>query len=1410
MAAGPRRQATQALLLLLLGGATSAYAQTPMSGAYTINSAQPTAGTNFTSFTDAATALTTNGVSGPVNITVSGGPYTEQFRLTALTGSSATNRVTINGGGSTIRFGSTNSAQRAVVMLDGADYVTVNNLVIDATNNGTPGTYGWGVQLVNGADNDVINGCTVTTTTNSTSTNFVGIGTSASTTASTTSGANSNQNVTITNNTVTGGYYCITGVGVSTAAPSTGLVINNNTVRDFAYYGIYVSYQNAPQVIGNDVARPTAGITTSTFYGLYIITSVNGAAVEKNRIHDPFPAGNTSTSTVYAIYSSSTAATASSPNDFVNNVVYNLNGAGAHYAIYNTGADYSRYYYNTINIDDQTNAGSANSYGFYQTSGENVDFKNNVVRVTRTGSGTHYAMYFSSTAGITSSNYNDLSGSGANFRTGYYPSTARTTLADWKTVNNAAYDQNSTDADPVFVDPSTGNLRPTSGSLNGAATPLTRVPQDITGATRSTTAPDLGAYEFTPPANDAALVSIDSPASPVTTGAKTVTVTVRNNGASVLNSLRLSYTLNSGTPVVQNFTSLNLASGATRQLTFTTQATLVTGSNTLTVASSLPNGTTDANPGNDTQSTTLYTALSGTYTINQSAPASSTNFTSFSDAATALNSAGIASSVRFNVLNGPYTEQLLLGQITGASATDTIVFDGGTSKQTISFAGTSTAQMATVQLNGSDYVTLQNLTVEANGATIGVGIHLVGQANNNRVANCVVRASTTSTGSSSVALAASGTATSTTSSGDANNLTLSGNVFSGGYYCVILTGLSTTTRSTGIRVLNNEIRDFYFYGLDVEYSNGPRLIGNNIHRTNRAGVSTFYGIYSYYLLGAAVEGNRIHDTFTGNPSSTSTAYGLYSATNDAVAGNENDYVNNALYNFNGGGIEYGIYNSGSDFNRYYHNTVALDNTAAAGSTAAYGFYQSTLATGIDFRNNLVSVTRGGSGNRFALYFSTSTSTITSNYNDLFVGTGSNYFTGYYSGNKASLADWKAANNSAYDQNSIQADPLFRDVATGNLQPTSVQLDGTGTPALLTRVPRDIAGTTRVSPPDAGAYELLLVANDVAVLSIDAPVTPAVLGTNPVTVTIRNGGTAVLNSVTLAYTLTGGGTPASNSQTFTGLNLAAGADRQLTFTTGITLTQIGTYTLTVTGSLPNGLADGNAANNTQTVTFDQLTPPNDEPCSATPLAVGTSITSSNANSTTSNTQSGIQLPACSPAQSPRDVWFSFTATTSTTTLAISGNAAGMVRLYTAATCSTGFVPVFCQSSGTANTSVGNVNLTGLVTGQRYYVAISGYSSGETGGAFTIGLGALSSQSAASAAALTVYPNPSATGQLAVKLQGYSGTATVELVNALGQVVRQEVLSLGTEQQLTTRGLAAGLYSLRIHAGHEVLTRKVVLQ
>ncbi|MDO7847988.1 right-handed parallel beta-helix repeat-containing protein [Hymenobacter sp. M29] len=1389
-----------------LGLATmlGAQAQTALSGAYTINNAQATAGTNFASFTDAATALNTNGVGGPVTFAVSGGPYTEQISLNQLTGSSATNRVTFNGGGRTIQFGSNTSAQRAVITLNGADFVTINNLLVDATVGGTStATYGWGVQLLNGSDNNVLSNCTVTATTaaTSTTTNFAGIVSNASTTSITGTGTTASQNLTLQGNTVVGGYYGIAVVGSgSLTAPTPGVQITGNTIRDCYDAGMYISYLSGAQVTGNDVSRPNR-TGAASFYGLNMNVGTSGATVAKNRIHQAFPAGSTTTSGAYGIYLFTlAAASATTPNLIANNLIYDLSGSAV-YGIFNGSSDYARYYHNTINIDDQANASTGGGFGFYQTTGVSVEFRNNIVRLSRTGTGLNYAILVSSVGPTFVSNNNDLVGSGSTYRTGFYQTSAFATLADWATANGGAFDQNSVAVEPQFVSVPTGDLRPTAVALNGIGAPLAAVTDDFTGAARSATAPDLGAYEFAPPANTASVFirSIDSPAPPLTTGGRTVTVTLGNNGTTPLTTVQLAYVFNGAAAVTQTLTPAGgLAVGATQSFSFTAPITLVSGRNALTVTASAPNGGTATT----SLSKTFYTPMVGTFTINKQAPASGTNFLGFGEAAATLNNAGISGSVRINVLNGPYTEQFSLGQIAGVSTTDTIVVDGGAAKQRLTYAGTS-GQPAAVLLNGTDYLTVQNLTLDlAASVQYSIGVHLVGQATNNRIKNCSILASSASTlTTTNAGIAVSGSLTSTTSGGEATGLRIENDSISGGAYGITLTGLSTTSRTSGVRITGTTVRDFFNYGIYLANYAGCQVLGNNIHREGRGSTITFYGIYVTGCVGTAIERNRIHDTQTGAGGSSLPAYGIYYVSNSATAGNENDVVNNLFYNFNTLGTAYAIYNGGSSYARYYHNTIIMDNPVAS-TSAVVGFYQTTQATNIDFRNNLVSVTQVGAQGRYAFFFGTATSDIFSNYNNLYVGTGADAFTGRQNNTSyLTLADWRTANSGAYDQNSVAAAPAF--LNAGSFVPTAAALNGAGAAAILARVPRDFTNALRTSPPDIGAYEFNVVLNDVELVSIDAPTSPLGTGNNPVTVTIRNLGSSVLTTLTLSYTVNGG-TPVT--QTFPGLSLAFGASQQFTFTQGITV-PFGTYTLVVTASQPNGSADPTPANNTRTVILQQVTPNNDEPCGALPLTAGLATT--NANSTFTNLAS-IITPACSPAILPKDVWFTWTPTTASAPLYLSGAPAGMVRVFTATTCTTGFNQVFCQSSGTANTAVGNVTVTGLTPGRLHYVAVSGYASGDATGAFSIGLAPLASRPQVAAAALTVFPNPgTASGSVALRLEKALGTGTISLVNALGQVVRQQVLANAAEQTLATQGLPAGLYTLRLQAGPQVLTHKLQL-
>jgi len=135
--------------------------------------------------------------------------------------------------------------------------------------------------------------------------------------------------------------------------------------------------------------------------------------------------------------------------------------------------------------------------------------------------------------------------------------------------------------------------------------------------------------------------------------------------------------------------------------------------------------------------------MQGTYTINANLPASSTNFISFSSAVDSLTLLGVGGSVIFQVApnSGPYHEQLVIGNIFGASATRTITFDGGQTQEEI-----WTDQVATypntsgvVHLNGAHFIHLENLKIRHHGISGGgthCGVFLENGASYNVIRGC--------------------------------------------------------------------------------------------------------------------------------------------------------------------------------------------------------------------------------------------------------------------------------------------------------------------------------------------------------------------------------------------------------------------------------------------------------------------------------------------------------------------------------------------------------------------------------------------------------------------------------------------------------------------------------------------------
>ncbi|RYE14218.1 MAG: hypothetical protein EOP51_28515, partial [Sphingobacteriales bacterium] len=158
-------------------------------------------------------------------------------------------------------------------------------------------------------------------------------------------------------------------------------------------------------------------------------------------------------------------------------------------------------------------------------------------------------------------------------------------------------------------------------------------------------------------------------------------------------------------------------------------------------------------------------AVQGTFTIDRLSAPSATNFQSF-NAAYDFIRCGISDDVIFNVLNGPYNEQLIMTEVPGAAIDKTVTFNGN--GQAIEFISANTNERAVIKLNGADFINFNNLVVNTLGTTTseyGFGFHLMNDANTNSIVGCTINMNLTSTSTNYAGIVVSGSATSATGTG---------------------------------------------------------------------------------------------------------------------------------------------------------------------------------------------------------------------------------------------------------------------------------------------------------------------------------------------------------------------------------------------------------------------------------------------------------------------------------------------------------------------------------------------------------------------------------------------------------------------------------------------------------------------
>lgn len=457
-----------------------------------------------------------------------------------------------------------------------------------------------------------------------------------------------------------------------------------------------------------------------------------------------------------------------------------------------------------------------------------------------------------------------------------------------------------------------------------------------------------------------------------------------------------------------------------------------------------------------------------TYTVSSAANA---DYHTLSEAVDTMNIVGIDGPVTFNLAAETFEEQISLGNVDGASATNGITFVGVSDSTTILKAATTSAANYVFKIDSTANVTIRDICITAQPASGNNGnvllIKNVGRMTIDR-STVRVKGELDNANASCIVL-----------EGNVNNMTVRDSWIDSGYYSVKSNGNVTSYKN--FVFLRNRLTNFFAGGINLQDVTGIDISRNDII----AGLTkSGRGLIGINLKNVdslfTIQKNHIYliDQQTGGKQ------GMYLESVKCNSQQLGYIVNNMIsaYGTNAQGVTTpaGIYMKDCEYVNVFYNSMRVYSGTSNKSRAFIAEQTGSGVSGnIQLMNNIVS-----NFSSYAYFVSSNTIMTSSDYND------------YYAPDGVALAKWNNTdcstladlqNMNQKDGSSMQAEPYFTDINDLHLVMANLVGKAQYNPDVIDDIDDSIR--SQVPPPTIGAHEMTRSTHNMSIVRILTPTRP---------------------------------------------------------------------------------------------------------------------------------------------------------------------------------------------------------------------------------------------------------------------------------------------------------------------------------